>query len=291
MTGSSPRFFARPRACAIRFSIPVLVRLQLRLASWTRRGFDTVDRGSGRSLPATDRIRCMPAISCCCTMATRRATPRRQPVILEVLPRLARRLDSCSGCGRHLALRVHEPHETLAARRVHRDQLHRHRHDGDFASLLAQRSGLASAATSRPWRSIPISARWPGSMRQRLPDGLARFRLPQQSAGGTGPAAGRLLRCGGAGGGALGPPPGRRFHRHQHRRHPADRTCLPRTRSGRAARCRRASITAPPTTRSRSPTTCGGACRLEGPAVAVSSRMRVQRQGIRLGAAHDRGRS
>jgi peptidoglycan/xylan/chitin deacetylase (PgdA/CDA1 family) len=42
VTGSSPQFFRAPAGLRNPFLDPVLVRLKLRLASWTRRGFDTV---------------------------------------------------------------------------------------------------------------------------------------------------------------------------------------------------------------------------------------------------------
>jgi peptidoglycan-N-acetylglucosamine deacetylase len=43
VTGSCPRFFRAPAGLRNPFLDPVLTRLQLRLASWTRRGFDTVN--------------------------------------------------------------------------------------------------------------------------------------------------------------------------------------------------------------------------------------------------------
>ncbi len=43
VTGSRPRFFRAPAGLRNPFLEPVLAGLQLRLASWTRRGFDTVD--------------------------------------------------------------------------------------------------------------------------------------------------------------------------------------------------------------------------------------------------------
>jgi peptidoglycan/xylan/chitin deacetylase (PgdA/CDA1 family) len=43
VTGSSPRFFRAPAGLRNPFLDPVLARLQLHLASWTRRGFDTVN--------------------------------------------------------------------------------------------------------------------------------------------------------------------------------------------------------------------------------------------------------
>jgi peptidoglycan-N-acetylglucosamine deacetylase len=42
VTGASPLFFRAPAGLRNPFLDPVLARLQLRLASWTRRGFDTV---------------------------------------------------------------------------------------------------------------------------------------------------------------------------------------------------------------------------------------------------------
>jgi peptidoglycan/xylan/chitin deacetylase (PgdA/CDA1 family) len=42
ITGSRPRFFRAPAGLRNPFLDPILARLQLRLASWTRRGFDTV---------------------------------------------------------------------------------------------------------------------------------------------------------------------------------------------------------------------------------------------------------
>ena len=42
VTGSNPQFFRAPAGLRNPFLDPVLARLKLRLASWTRRGFDTV---------------------------------------------------------------------------------------------------------------------------------------------------------------------------------------------------------------------------------------------------------
>ena len=44
VTGSLPRFFRAPAGLRNPFLDPVLNGLELRLASWTRRGFDTVNR-------------------------------------------------------------------------------------------------------------------------------------------------------------------------------------------------------------------------------------------------------
>lgn len=95
VTGQRPRFFRAPAGLRNPFLDPVLQRLGLRLASWTRRGFDTVnpsveavygkltrDLGAGDILLLHDGH------------AAR--TSRGVPVILEVLPRL---LDAVLGAG------------------------------------------------------------------------------------------------------------------------------------------------------------------------------------------------
>jgi peptidoglycan-N-acetylglucosamine deacetylase len=87
VTGSRPQFFRAPAGLRNPFLDPILTRLQLRLASWTRRGFDTVRADSD-------------------AVYRRLANPLRggdilllhdgnaargrsgEPVILEVLPRL-----------------------------------------------------------------------------------------------------------------------------------------------------------------------------------------------------------
>jgi peptidoglycan/xylan/chitin deacetylase (PgdA/CDA1 family) len=46
VTGESPRFFRAPAGLRNPFLDPVLARLQLKLATWTRRGFDTVNGDS-----------------------------------------------------------------------------------------------------------------------------------------------------------------------------------------------------------------------------------------------------
>jgi peptidoglycan/xylan/chitin deacetylase (PgdA/CDA1 family) len=87
VTGTTPRFFRAPAGLRNALLDPVLARLDLRLASWTRRGFDTVSRdpdivlgkltrhlGGGDILLLHD--------------GNASRTPAGQPVILEVLPRL-----------------------------------------------------------------------------------------------------------------------------------------------------------------------------------------------------------
>jgi peptidoglycan-N-acetylglucosamine deacetylase len=87
VTGSNPRFFRAPAGLRNPFLDPVLARLQLHLASWTRRGFDTVNanpdavyRRLANPLRDGDIL----------LLHDGNAARSRggQPVILEVLPRL-----------------------------------------------------------------------------------------------------------------------------------------------------------------------------------------------------------
>ncbi|HXA36740.1 MAG TPA: polysaccharide deacetylase family protein [Steroidobacteraceae bacterium] len=86
-TGSSPRFFRAPAGLRNPFLDPVLTRLQLRLASWTRRGFDTVS-------PNADAVyrRLTNALQDGDILLLHDGNAARsrggRPVILEVLPRL-----------------------------------------------------------------------------------------------------------------------------------------------------------------------------------------------------------
>jgi peptidoglycan-N-acetylglucosamine deacetylase len=93
ITGARPRFFRAPAGLRNPFLEPVLCRLSLRLASWTRRGFDTVNRDPDtvfhrlcRSLRAGDILLLHDG------HAARAAGGA--PVILEVLPRLLEALRS-----------------------------------------------------------------------------------------------------------------------------------------------------------------------------------------------------
>ena len=75
ITGQHPLFLPCARRMRSPFLDPVLSRLGLRLASWTRRGFDTVRRAPSRcsaGSPATSGR----AISSCC-MTAMRALPAR----------------------------------------------------------------------------------------------------------------------------------------------------------------------------------------------------------------------
>jgi len=87
VSGIRPRFFRAPAGLRNPFLDPVLQRLQLQLASWTRRGFDTVNsdpnailRRLTRNLTGGDILLLHDGHAA--------RSPSGQPVILEVLPRL-----------------------------------------------------------------------------------------------------------------------------------------------------------------------------------------------------------
>ena len=87
VTGASPRFFRAPAGLRNPFLDPVLARLQLRLASWTRRGFDTVNANAD----AVYRRLANPLQDGDILLLHDGNAARSRggkPVILEVLPRL-----------------------------------------------------------------------------------------------------------------------------------------------------------------------------------------------------------
>lgn len=87
ITGASPRFFRAPAGLRNPFLDPVLTRLQLRLASWTRRGFDTVNANAD----AVYRRLANPLQDGDILLLHDGNAARARggtPVILEVLPRL-----------------------------------------------------------------------------------------------------------------------------------------------------------------------------------------------------------
>ena len=93
VTGSKPRFFRAPAGLRNPFLDPILTHLELRLASWTRRGFDTVNGNAdavygrlARGLQDGDIL----------LLHDGNAARGRggAPVIMEVLPRL---LDTVAG--------------------------------------------------------------------------------------------------------------------------------------------------------------------------------------------------
>jgi peptidoglycan/xylan/chitin deacetylase (PgdA/CDA1 family) len=95
ITGSTPRFFRAPAGLRNPFLDPVLAKLDLRLASWTRRGFDTVTRD-----PEKVAARLLRALAPGDILllhdghAARTATG--VPVIFEALPRV---VDACAERG------------------------------------------------------------------------------------------------------------------------------------------------------------------------------------------------
>jgi peptidoglycan/xylan/chitin deacetylase (PgdA/CDA1 family) len=87
VTGEVARFFRAPAGLRNPFLDPVLAHANLTLASWTRRGFDTMTADPEVVLARLTRGLRSGDIPRCCTMATPR-TRDGTPVILAVLPRL-----------------------------------------------------------------------------------------------------------------------------------------------------------------------------------------------------------
>jgi peptidoglycan/xylan/chitin deacetylase (PgdA/CDA1 family) len=87
VTGLTPRFFRAPAGLRNPFLDPVLTHLNLTLASWTRRGFDTVDRNPATVLDRlTEGLAARDILLLHDGHAARAANGR--PVVLEVLPSL-----------------------------------------------------------------------------------------------------------------------------------------------------------------------------------------------------------
>ena len=87
VTGQRPCFFRAPAGLRSPFLDPVLARLGLRLASWTRRGFDTVNPDPAVVFKRlTQGLRSGDILLLHDGHAAR--TPAGSPVILEVLPRV-----------------------------------------------------------------------------------------------------------------------------------------------------------------------------------------------------------
>ena len=87
VTGQRPHFFRAPAGLRSPFLEPVLARLGLRLASWTRRGFDTVNPDPAVVLQRLTRDLKGGDILLLHDGHAARA-PSGTPVILEVLPRV-----------------------------------------------------------------------------------------------------------------------------------------------------------------------------------------------------------
>jgi peptidoglycan/xylan/chitin deacetylase (PgdA/CDA1 family) len=95
VTGETPRFFRAPAGLRNPFLASVLARAQLQLASWTRRGFDTV---SGNAELVLRRLTAGLAAGDILLLHDGHAarTAAGTPVVLEVLPRL---LDAAAAAG------------------------------------------------------------------------------------------------------------------------------------------------------------------------------------------------
>lgn len=92
VSGASPIFFRAPAGLRNPLLEPILSRLGLRLASWSRRGFDTVRRDAGSVFTKLSRgLRAGDILLLHDGHAAR--TADGSPVILEVLPRL---LEACA---------------------------------------------------------------------------------------------------------------------------------------------------------------------------------------------------
>jgi peptidoglycan-N-acetylglucosamine deacetylase len=87
VTNVVPRFFRAPAGLRNPFLDPVLTHLDLQLASWTRRGFDTVSRDPGAVLGKLTRHLGRGDILLLHDGQPGRH-PEGHPIILEVLPRL-----------------------------------------------------------------------------------------------------------------------------------------------------------------------------------------------------------
>jgi len=95
ITGQHPWFFRAPAGLRNPFLEPALCRSGLRLVSWTRRGFDTLDRSPRRvAARLTKGLRAGDILVAHDGGSTR--TPSGVPVVLEVLPRV---LDSVAERG------------------------------------------------------------------------------------------------------------------------------------------------------------------------------------------------
>ncbi|MEJ1965368.1 MAG: polysaccharide deacetylase family protein [Gammaproteobacteria bacterium] len=87
ITGMAPRFFRAPAGLRNPFLQPVLKRLDLRLASWTRRGFDTVNGNPDTIFRRLSRDLASGDILLLHDGNAARA-PSGAPVIYEALPRV-----------------------------------------------------------------------------------------------------------------------------------------------------------------------------------------------------------
>ncbi|HKX44414.1 MAG TPA: polysaccharide deacetylase family protein [Burkholderiaceae bacterium] len=109
ITGVAPRFFRAPAGLRNPFLAPVLQRLGLTLVSWTRRGYDTVQRDPQRVLARLTHELAAGDIVLLHDGNAAAALHSGRPVILDVLPALLQR---CAQAG----LRTVTLPEAVAAR-------------------------------------------------------------------------------------------------------------------------------------------------------------------------------
>ena len=140
--GSAPRFFRAPAGLRNPLLAPVLHRMGLRLASWTRRGFDTVQRDPARVLAAPDATSLAAGDIVLLHDGHAARTSAGRPVVLDVLPQL---LHACEqpACARSRCLR-----RCVPVRRAHATGTDDER---DRARRLALRSIDAASA---PYRRV-----------------------------------------------------------------------------------------------------------------------------------------
>lgn len=94
-TGRAPQFFRAPAGLRNPFLDPVLIRLGLRLCSWTRRGFDTATHDQNRvTARLLDRLSAGDILLLHDGNCAR--TAHGTPVVIEVLPRV---LEACAARG------------------------------------------------------------------------------------------------------------------------------------------------------------------------------------------------
>lgn len=93
LSGTAPRFFRAPAGLRNPFLEPVLCRLGLHLASWTRRGFDTTASGDAERVTA----RLLTGLAERDILLMHDGNPGHdragQPLLLEVLPRVLQAID------------------------------------------------------------------------------------------------------------------------------------------------------------------------------------------------------
>jgi peptidoglycan-N-acetylglucosamine deacetylase len=92
ITGQLPRFFRAPAGLRNPLLAPVLQRLDLQLVSWTRRGFDTVQREPARVLVRLSQGMAAGDILLLHDGNAARASTG-EPVLLQVLPELLKRFE------------------------------------------------------------------------------------------------------------------------------------------------------------------------------------------------------